>query len=136
MALLADDQSDGVAGIAFSPNGSTVAAVVGCSLELWNPVSHSTIGSPIDLHYVVSHGGNPDSTCGDLHVELAFGSNGALVVSLGFAGPVYLWSPLLTNTSSSIFTDNICSIVGRGFSRAEYSQALPGQPYHASCSSQ
>ena len=133
VAVLADDQSNGVSGIAFSPNGSTVAAVVGCSLELWDPASQSAIGSPIDLHYVVSHG-NPDTSCGDLHVELGFGASGALVVNLGFAGPVYVWSPLLTNTSSSIFRSTICSIVGRSLSPAEYSQALPGEPYRGSCS--
>jgi WD40 repeat protein len=131
-ATLASDPASGSSGLAISPNGSTLASVVGCRLRLWNPATAANIGQPIDLNYMVARSGY-DSACSNLQTRLSFAADGSLVVNLGFAGPVYVWSPLLQSTSAAALTRGICSIVNGNLSRSAYSAVLPGEPYHRTC---
>ena len=132
---LASDPLAGASGVAVSPNGSTLAAVVGCQLRLWDPATGATIGQPFDLHYVThtESSGAPGSGCSNLDTQLSFAADGTLVLNLGYAGPVYVWSPLLETTSPAALTRGICAIVGSSLSRSEYSAVLPGEPYHRTC---
>jgi WD40 repeat protein len=99
-------------GIAFSPDGSTFAEVVGCQLKLWDPVTNQPIGSPIDLHYVISLAGSSGVGC-DTNGQLAFTSDGSLVVNLDDGGPIYVWSPLLSTISYPPFRRQLCAEVGQ-----------------------
>ncbi len=77
--------------------------------------------------------GVPGSGCSNLDTQLSFAADGTLVLNLGYAGPVYVWSPLLETTSPAALTRGICAIVGSSLSRSEYSAVLPGEPYHRTC---
>jgi WD40 repeat protein len=131
-AILRSDPNRSTGGLAFSPDGSTLAAVVGCDLYLWDPSTRAAIGSPIDLHYVVSLARGSDVGCSP-DGSIAFARDGSLVVNLGSNGPIYVWSPLLANTSGSTFDRSICAVVARNLTRTEYSAELPGEPYHETC---
>lgn len=131
-AILAQDPGNFTGGLAFSPDGSSVAAIVGCELHVWDPVTHATIGPPIDLHYVTALARGPGFAC-DPGGGLSFAADGSLLVDLGSAGPIYVWSPLLTNTSRWVFAHSICTVVDRNLTRPEYAADLPGEPYHVTC---
>jgi WD40 repeat protein len=133
VALLAKDFSGGVSGAAFSPDGSAVAAVVGCDLQHWDARTHAGLGPAVDLRQIEAKY-VPGLGCGGLNAELAFTREGALVVWIGQNGPpIFVWSPVLANRSGDVFARGICSIVARDLSRAEFAAALPGQQYRATC---
>jgi WD40 repeat protein len=123
----------GEGGLAFSPNGRTLAAVVGCQLDLWDPVTLSAIGQQIDLHYVAALAQGSSAAC-DPTGDLGFAADGSLMVNLGPAGPIYVWSPLLVSTSAPGFTARICAVVGHtNPARARFAAEVPGQAYKPTC---
>jgi WD40 repeat protein len=133
LAMLTTAPNLGSGGLAFSSDGSTLAAVVGCQLDLWDPLTQTAVGPPIDLHYVSALAQGSSAAC-DPSGDVAFGADGSLVVNLGPAGPIYVWSPVLTSTSAPRFTHEICAVVDRSsLSRAQFAAEVPGQPYHATC---
>jgi WD40 repeat protein len=132
-ATLVTDASGGLWGVAFNPDGGTVATLADCALRLWDPATHAALGSPIDLSYVEARARGAANGCDTSGGSVAFSDDGSLVVNLGSGGPIYVWSPALTTTRRAVMERTMCAIVDRNLTRGEFSAALPGEPYHATC---
>jgi hypothetical protein len=69
-------------GLAFSPAGSTVVAMAGCELSLWDTATHASIGASIDLHDIVAPARGSELGCYPER-RLDFTLDGSLVSLLG-----------------------------------------------------
>ncbi len=119
--------SSGVNGLTFSGDGKTLATVsANHNLQLWDVASGEALGAAWDFP-------GPPTAPGYLAVGRLAGNQ--LVTATGALGPasVLIWSPLLLSTQLDAFTAALCPTVTHNLTEAEWNQALPNEPYHATC---
>ncbi len=102
--------------VAFSPHGKTLAS--GSDDEtiiLWDVTTRQPIGQPLTGHtYFVE--------------SVAFSPDGKTLASGGGDGRIILW-----NVDPQIWIQEMCQRVGRNFTRTEWAQYFPDQPYRVTC---
>jgi WD40 repeat protein len=110
-----------VRAVAFSPDGGTL--VTGDSqgtIRLWQTASGTEIGAPLSA----------DSS----GIEaLVFSPNGRSFMSAGDDGAVRVWSVDVLPGSYAAVRQQVCSLVGGGLSRMEWSQYAPNVPFANPC---
>jgi WD40 repeat protein len=111
-----------VSSVAFSPDGKTLASGgVNGTVRLWDLATRKPLGTPLTV------GGAGPVT------SLAFSPDGKTLVGVGAGGTVQLWEGLFW-TDYRDLQNQVCSLVWRNLSPAEWAQvAPPDVAYHAIC---
>jgi WD40 repeat protein len=108
-------QTTAVTSVAFSPDGHTLASGSnGGAVMLWDVDRRTQIG------VLTGHTRSVES--------VAFSPDGHTLASAGDDKTVMLWQ-----ISPSQWIQQLCRIVARDLSRAEWDEFLPGQPYRHAC---
>lgn len=102
--------------LAFSPDGSMLAS--GSSdlhIILWDVQLQQRIGGILAGHTSAIR-------------ALAFNHAGSVLASGDNHGNIFQWY-----LSPGLLTEKLCAKIGRNFTRAEWRQYFPNEPYHATC---
>jgi WD40 repeat protein len=88
-------------------------------IQLWDLTRRQPIGRPLR----VPHGS----------LALAFGSDGAELVSGSPNGAVMIWDRQLFRTDFDSWRTRLCRVAGRNLTSEEWAQFLPGERYRKTC---
>jgi WD40 repeat protein len=116
--------TDVVDGVAFSPDGKTLATVgADHVLRLWDVATRRPLGGPLDGHtgWVST---------------VAFSPDGRQLATAGEDRTIRLWDPILWSDDARALTTRVCGAIRRSLTRAQWRQFLPDRPYHQTCPGQ
>jgi WD40 repeat protein len=123
-SLLALDSKVSVTGMAFSPNGTLLAAAnVQNTLMLWDITDANVavkLGEPV-----------PIPTKAALWVR--FAPDGRTVATVSFDSTAVLWDVSGVVELQAHATDRACAITGEGLDETEWARHIPGLPYQKTC---
>jgi hypothetical protein len=66
-------------------------------------------------------------------LALAFGSDGAELLSGGPNGAITIWDRQLFSTDFESWRTRLCRVAGRNLTTEEWAQFLPGERYRKTC---
>ena len=108
-----------VRSVAFSADGRTLASSIGRMVRLWDVATQTQLGLPLTS--------NTASVLG-----LVFRPDESTLVSASYDGTVRVWSGLLWRDFTGL-RNQVCSLVGTGLNRSEWTLYAPGIAYQARC---
>jgi WD40 repeat protein len=112
--------SNYIRSVAFSPDGETLASgSTDNTVRLWDVRTGTELGSPL-----IGHTRSVES--------VAFSRDGRFLAS-GGDRTVWLWRAVNLPPSFTDLRAEVCSFLGAGLSRAEWSQYAPDIPYRPTC---
>jgi len=151
------------ASVAFSSDGSTLAAAGSRGIRLWRIPGWESLGRPLERgalgvrRVVFSADGATLAAAGDalrlwdplrqqelgqplgtgdsdtFFEGLAIGEDGRTLLTAAGDGTVVRWDPILLSRGYAAWQERLCVLAGRNLTPAEWAQYVPGQPYHRTC---
>ena len=118
-------QPQTIESLAFSHDGKVLAAGIGNGkIVLWDVAGRESLGSPL-----VTAPGTVSETSSRSVDTLAFAPDDSFLVTGGTSVPIVVWSSALWSEDFEALRKDVCAIVRRDLTKAEWADFFTGTPF-------